>query len=180
MIEIILWNIFIYDRLQMYEFWNSLVLYVDNIFWFGLINSELILIIIIILFFVLIFGTIFVKLLKLKLLKHKQKLVYEYDNILYIVSSYNYQTWTYDSLEIIHKILESKNPAYMPNNNFIFDSIQKIETEFWKKIIPNENFLKIKKLIKKIKFCFFLAKLLKFIIILSIILFVAWIIYLNY
>lgn len=164
----------------MYEFWNNVVLYFDNIFWLWLVNSQLILMMIIVLIFVLIFGAIFIKVLKWKLLRNKQKLIYEYDNIFYIISWYNYQTWTSDSLEIIHKILENKNPSYMSNHKLIFDSIQKIETEFWKKIIPIENWLRIKKFAKKIKFCSFLAKLLKVIIILVIILFVVWIYYVKY
>ncbi len=164
----------------MYEFWNSLVLYVDSVLWFGLIKSELILIMILVLVFVLIFGAIFIKLLKSKLLKNKQKLIYEYDNIFYIISWYNYQTWTADSLEIINKIFDNKNPSYISNHRLIVNDIQKIETDFWKKIIPSENWLKIKKFEKKIKLCSFWAKLLKFIILLVIVLFAVWVYYVKY
>ncbi len=164
----------------MYEFWNNLVWYIDNIFWLWLINSQLILIMILVLVFVLIFGSIFIKLLKWKLLKNKQKLIYEYDNIFYIVSWYNYQTWTSDSLKIINKIFENKNPSYISNHKLIVNAIKEIEIDFWKKIIPSENWLKIKKFAKKIKLCSFLAKLLKVIIMLVIILFVVWIYYVKY
>lgn len=164
----------------MNEFWKSLVLYIDNIFWFGISNSKLFLIMIIVLFFILFFGVIFLKLLKLKLLKNRQKLIYEYDNIFYIISWYNYQTWTNDSLEIFNKIIESKNLSYISNQKLIFASIQKIEAEFWKKIISIEDWFKIKKFTKKIRFFSLLAKLLKFIIMLFIILFVAWLYYIKY
>jgi hypothetical protein len=164
----------------MYEFWSSLILYVDNVFWFCLVDSKIFLIIMIVLVFVLVFWVIFVKLLSWKLFKNKQKLIYEYDNIFYIISSYNYQTSTSDGIEIFNKLLKKDNLSYISNHKLIFDSVQKIEMEFWKKIITSENWWKIKKFTKKIKFYSLLAKILKFIIILSIILFLVWLYYIKY
>lgn len=160
----------------MYIVWNNIVSYVDSFFGIWFVNSELILIML----FVLILIIIFNKLLNNSLFKNRKQIIYQYDNVFYLISWYNYQTGTDDGIDIMHNLFDIKNPSYLYSHKTIFEAVQKIENDFWKKIIPIENRSKITKLRKKIRFWWFFVKFLKFILILAVILFVASMIYANY
>jgi len=154
---------------------NDIIIYFDGFFWFWLFNTRLLLVAILII--ILIIFLVLIKLLKTKKLKNQENLIYQYDNIVYLVSWYNYQTWTNDASLMFKEIFSNKQPSYMANHKLIFNSIQKLEKEFWKKIIPEEHWNTINKLTKKVKFFLFLFKLLKIIAIIILLLLVLWILY---
>ena len=152
---------------------NDTISYFSGILWFGTFNTKLFILVVLLIVLVVVF--ILVELFKNKKLKDEKKLVHKYDDIVYLVSWYNYQTWTNDALVMFEKIFSSKKPAYIAKRKVIFDSVEKLEEDFWKKIVPKEHWQTINKLVKKVGFSLFLFRLLKIIAILVLLLLVLWV-----
>jgi hypothetical protein len=66
----------------------------------------------------------------------------------------------------------------MAKRKLIFSSVEKLEKDFWKKIVPEWNWKTIKQLTKKIGLQSFLSKLLKLMAIIVLLAFVLWVVYL--
>ncbi len=157
-------------------FLDEIVLYCSEFFWFWLFNTRLL--ILFVLLIILAVVLTLVKLFETRKQKNTEKLIYEYDNIVYLVSWYNYQTWTNDAMVMFEKIFSKKKPSYMAKRKLIFSSVEKLEKDFWKKIVPEWNWKTIKQLTKKIGLQSFLSKLLKLMAIIVLLAFVLWVVYL--
>lgn len=103
----------------------------------------------------------------------EKKIVYQYDNIFYLLSLYyndHFETLKACPWLIVFKgIIRSGKSKYIPNKIMIKDTVSKIEDKLWTKIVPDEERNKLSKLFKKYKIRNLISKLLKFIIILIII-----------
>ena len=153
------------------EFISSIVDSVNNIIWESFIKPWLI-IVFLVLFILWLYFFMAMKLWNLSQ-KVEKKITYQYDNILYLWSVfYN------DHLDILKTnpwlivfkaITWSVKSKYIPNRKLIQETISKIETKLWTKVIPDEERKKLWKLFWKYKMRKFISLLLKSIIILIIV-----------
>jgi hypothetical protein len=136
----------------------SLVNFVDNIFWLWLEMSV---------WFILIFIVSIVILYVLKLILNrftknslwiKQKLIYEYDNIFYLLSLSQYQQeldkkslgWD-PCISAIKPIVNMENPDYVSHKIMIKTNIKQVESLLWVEVISNDIWDKISNFHKKLK-----------------------------
>lgn len=152
----------------MFEGWHRLIVQID---WFVALwaqKTEILLFVIFIFLLIIVFA-FFIYLFKKQSNKIRQKLIYQYDNIFYLISWYNYQTNTSDWLEMMMQVLDSKNPSYEDSHSKIFKSVQEIESSFGKKIIPQNDWKIIKRLRSQLGILLFCNKVLKILLFLFVI-----------
>lgn len=105
--------------------------------------------------------------------KIEKKVSYQYDNILYLWSIYYDKH--FDALKsnpgliVFKAIIWSGKPKYIPNRKLIKETILKIENKIWTKVIPDEEWKKLSKLLRKYQIRHCLSILLKSVIILVIV-----------
>lgn len=157
--------------------WYNMVSYVDWFLSLWLESSAWFLLSFFWFIIILLLSIIFFKISKKQILKFKERLIYQYDNIFYIISKYDYQTSGKWSLNIMKNIFTLKKPSYLSNHKLINTTLKQLESDLWQNIISEEIWSKIKTLHKRVWFNWFVNKLFKFISIVSIISFVLVIIY---
>ncbi len=135
----------------MIQFWYDIVLYVDSFLNFWLETSALIVLSVFVGIFLLIIFFILLRFLEKKYLKNNQKLIYQYDNIFYVLSGYSYKTWSNEILVLMDKIFKSNKLNYISNHDTIFKLIKGLESDFWNTIIWNDIWSQILLLKRKIK-----------------------------
>ena len=162
----------------------GLVNFVDNIFGLWLEMSV---------WFILILLVSIVSWLVLKLiLNHfstkvswvKQKLIYEYDNIFYLLSLSQYQQELDKKslggdpcIAAIKPILNMKTPTYISNRILIKSNIKKVEVLLWKQVISDDIWNKINKFHKKIKSISLINKIVKILLMLIFVAIIAVFVY---
>ena len=155
----------------------SLVNFVDNIFWLWLEMSVWFILSLVIFVIILFILKLVLSSFAKKVLWIKQKLIYEYDNIFYLLSLSQYeQELDKKSLggdpciAAIKPILNMKNPTYISNRIIIKSNIKKVEILLWKQVISDDIWNQINKFHKKLKSTSLIHKIVK--ILLMLILFV--------
>lgn len=161
----------------MANLWYNSVAYLDGFLSLWLEISAYILLFFLWFIFVFVLSIIFVRIFKKRMLKFKEKLVYGYDSIFYIISTHDYQTSWNSWLSIMNSIFDLKKPGYLKNFKLINTEVRKIEENLWQKIISEEIWSKIKTLHKRVWSNVFFYKIFKFIIIISLLLLISAIIY---
>lgn len=129
-----------------------------------------------ILFFILlVLWLYFFMTIKLeKFLQNVEKLVvYKYDNILYAWSvfynSHQDILKTNPWLIVFRAIVWSWNPNYIKSGKLIKETIMKIEDKLWTKVISDQEWESLSKLLVKYRVRKFIFALLKFVVLLMII-----------
>ncbi len=135
----------------MIQFWYDIVLYVDSFLKVWLETSALLVLSVFIGIILIIIFLILLRFLEKKYLKNKQKLIYQYDNIFYVLSGYSYKTWSDYVLVLMDTIFKSNKLNYISNHDTILKSIKELESDFWNTIIWNDIWSQIFLLKRKIK-----------------------------
>ncbi len=162
----------------------SLVNFVDSVLWLWLEMSVWILIILffaVILMFILFF---LFKSFSKKVLSTKQKLIYDYDNIFYLLARSQYDKeidkdsvgWD-PCIAAIKPILNLKKPSYIDNRELIKWNVKKVELLLWEQIIGDDIWKKINIFHKKIKSASLFAKISKIFLILIVVVLLAILVY---
>ena len=154
---------------------DSLVLHFDSIFGFWLFNTKLLLFAV--LLAIIIVFSLLTKFFKNRKIKNEKKLIYEYDNVIYLLSWYNYATSSNDVSTMFSKIFEKKNPSYITNHKQIFSFINNLEKNSWKTVVSEKRWDDIKKLTRKLKTANFFLKTSKLITIIFLLFLVLGITY---
>lgn len=161
----------------MNNLWYNMVSYVDWFLSLWLEMSAWFLLSIIWFLIITILCLIFLKISKKRILKFKEKLIYQYDAIFYIMSKYDYQTSGKSSLNLMNEIFALAKPAYLQNHKLIYNAIKKIENDLWQQIISQEIWSKIKILHWRVWSNTFINRFFKFIMIITLISFVSSMVY---
>lgn len=154
----------------------SLVNFVDSVFGLWLEMAVWIIILSFVVIVVLIILIFISKKISKIILRKKQKLIYEYDNIFYLLAKSQYQK-EIDKKSIggdpciaaIKSILTLKNPSYIANKILIKENIKKVELLLWEQIIGDDVWKKINLFHKKIKSISLWSKIVKTFVILIVI-----------
>lgn len=154
---------------------DSLVLHFDSIFGFWLFNTKLLLFAV--LLAITIIFSLLTKFFKNRKIKNEKKLIYEYDNVIYLLSWYNYATSSNDVSTMFSKIFEKKNLSYITNHKQIFSFINNLEKNSWKTVVSEKRWNDIKKLTRKLKTANFFLKISKLITIIFLLFLVLGITY---
>lgn len=146
----------------------NLVNFVNTIFWLWLEMSVWFILSIMVLVVILLLFKLILKKINKRLSIIKQKLIYEYDNIFYLLSLSQYQQeldkkslgWD-PCIAAITPILNMKNPDYISNHSMINSNIKKVEVLLWKQVISDNIWNKINKFHKKLKSIILVYKIFK-------------------
>lgn len=162
----------------------NLVNSVDSIFGLWLEISVWILIILFFAVILLIILWFVSKKLSKIILSKKQKLIYEYDNIFYLLARVQYQKeidkksigWD-PCIAAIKPILNLKEPTYIANKILIKENIKKVEVLLWEQVISDGVWKKISIFDRKIRSLSLWAKIVKIFLILIVLSLLAVFIY---
>ncbi len=157
----------------------NIINFINIMFWIEIVSWMLIVFIVVV--FLLILLWFVVSRLWKKKINITQKLVYQYDNIFYLLSLSQYKndlnnlnnveiynnTWD-KWLSLIKSIFNLKNPNYIQNWDLILSGVKKIETLLWEKILGDEINSIINNLNKKLKSISLFYKILQILLILTV------------
>lgn len=121
---------------------------------------------------------------KKRILVLKEKLIFEYDNVFYLLASAQYKKeldkasmgWD-PCIAAIKPIINMDKPSYLANRSLIKENIKKVETLLWEQIIDKSIWRKISIFYAKLKSISLLYKILKILFVLIILLVIGALVY---
>ena len=155
----------------MMNLFSSVVGAVSNTMWEPFMKSWLMVLLLIVFVLCLYFFVSFKAWNNLQ--KVEKDIVYQYDNVFYLLSMFYYKHM--DSLNsnpwliVLKGIWWSWKSKYIPNKKIIEDTILKIENKLWVKIVSEDEWNNLSKLFKKYKFRTMLFLIIKVLIVLLLI-----------
>ncbi len=162
----------------------NLVNFVDSIFWLWLEMSVWLILFLVIIVITLFVLKIVLKRISAKISDIKQKLIYQYDNIFYLLSLSQYKEELDKKslggdpcIAAIKPIINMKKPTYISSSVIIKSNIKKVEVLLWKQVISDELWSKINKFHKKLKSISLIYKIFKILLILILLLTVVAFVY---
>ncbi len=164
--------------------WTIMVDFVSFLFGVWLETASWVLISFFLLIIILLILVFLFKKFNKKILSFKKKLIFEYDNIFYLLASAQYKKeldkasiWWDPCIAAIKPIINMENPSYLVNRYLIKENVRKVETLLWQQVIDQAIWKKINNFYSKLKSISLLYKILKFLFVLIVLLVVGALIY---
>lgn len=164
--------------------WYVMVDFVSFLFGVWLETASWILISFFLLIIILLILVFLFKKFNKKILSFKKKLIFEYDNIFYLLASAQYKKeidktsmWWDPCIAAIKPIISMENPSYLANRRLIKENVGKVEKLLWYQIIEDWIWKKINIFYTKLKTISLLYKILKILFVIIILLVIGSLVY---